>query len=264
MSNTNVCKFPGTVLADRLTVHCFVRETDSAVMQKGGVLTHYRMLLIEEGEGTLTFDLQDMHVKSGDLVLGFCGERFSAKGDGNFSYMYVDFDDVRAEHLLRRFALSPLTRKQGGFASLLPFWSESLARASETTADLASESVLLYTFSRFGGTDLREKSVLTRMLELSDEQLSNPDLSLAFLAEELSYNPKYLSGLFKRESGVTYSEYLRALRVRYAVSLFDHGIASVKNVAILSGFSDPLYFSTVFKKAVGVSSTEYIKRSTNE
>ena len=57
--------------------------------------------------------------------------------------------------------------------------------------------------------------------------------------------------------GVSLKEYLRTLRIKYAVSLFDHGMDSVKNVALLSGFNDPLYFSTVFKKTVGVSPTDY-------
>jgi AraC-like DNA-binding protein len=60
--------------------------------------------------------------------------------------------------------------------------------------------------------------------------------------------------------GIGYAEYLRNLRIKYAVSLFDHGIDSVKNVALLSGFSDPLYFSTVFKTVVGLSPKEYLKK----
>ena len=50
------------------------------------------------------------------------------------------------------------------------------------------------------------------------------------------------------------------LRIKYAVSLLEHGIGSVKNVAFLSGFSDPMYFSTVFKKVVGVSPKDYMLR----
>ena len=45
-----------------------------------------------------------------------------------------------------------------------------------------------------------------------------------------------------------------------AQSLFNEGLDSVKNVALLSGFSDPLYFSKVFKKRVGCAPTEYISR----
>ena len=51
------------------------------------------------------------------------------------------------------------------------------------------------------------------------------------------------------------------MRIKYAVSLLEHGIDSVKNVAFLSGFSDPLYFSNVFKKVVGVSPKEYKQKT---
>jgi len=60
---------------------------------------------------------------------------------------------------------------------------------------------------------------------------------------------------------VGYTEYLRNIRLKYAVSLLNHGIESVKNIAFLSGFSDPLYFSNVFKKAFGMSPKDYRKKT---
>ena len=74
------------------------------------------------------------------------------------------------------------------------------------------------------------------------------------------YNEKYLSHLFKSRIGVSFTEHLRNKRISYAVLLFEHGLDSVKNVAFLSGFSDPLYFSTVFKRSLGVSPKEFIDR----
>ena len=50
------------------------------------------------------------------------------------------------------------------------------------------------------------------------------------------------------------------MRLKYAVALFDSGVDSIKNVAALSGFSDPLYFSSVFKKSIGISPKEYTKK----
>ena len=98
------------------------------------------------------------------------------------------------------------------------------------------------------------------MIEMTEDGFSDPSLSISSIASELSYNPKYLSHLFKSQVGINYSEYLRNTRIKYAVTLFDSGVDSVKNVAALSGFSDPLYFSSVFKKTVGVSPKEYTKR----
>ena len=92
---------------------------------------------------------------------------------------------------------------------------------------------------------------------MTEQNFVDSSLSISSIANELSYNPKYLSHLFKEKMGMRYSEYLRMLRVKYAVTLFDRGLDSVKNIAYLSGFDDPLYFSTVFKKVVGVSPKEY-------
>ena len=62
-----------------------------------------------------------------------------------------------------------------------------------------------------------------------------------------------------KQMGISYVEYLRNLRIKRAVFLMEQGVASVKNVAILSGFEDALYFSKVFKQAEGVTPSEYIK-----
>ncbi|MBE5732376.1 MAG: helix-turn-helix transcriptional regulator, partial [Clostridiales bacterium] len=49
------------------------------------------------------------------------------------------------------------------------------------------------------------------------------------------------------------------IRIKHAVTLLDYGIDSIKNVALLSGFTDPLYFSNVFKAQIGISPTQYLK-----
>jgi len=97
------------------------------------------------------------------------------------------------------------------------------------------------------------------MISETEERFNDPMLSLSVLAEELSYNSKYLSHVFKEKMGIGYSEYLRETRIKFARSLLDRGLDSVKNVALLSGFNDPLYFSSVFKKTMGVSPAAYVK-----
>lgn len=175
--------------------------------------------------------------------------------------MYISFSGYHADELLKRFDITVKNRLFSGFDGIIPLWKESLSRANEATIDLASESMLLYAFSRLSG-DLSEKNgIISRITEISENGFTDPGLSITAIAAELGYNSKYISHLFKEKTGITYSEYLRTLRIKYAVSLFDHGIDSVKNVALLSGFGDPLYFSTVFKNATGVSPKEYLSRA---
>lgn len=257
MPSKNICKFVTPALPHTLTVECFVQESDPTVYARPQPMVTHRAVLAVSGEGMFVLDGHPLPFRSGTLLFVFQGERFHIESEGELTYLYIGFEGGRAEELFRRFDLRRTNRYFDGFDGLIPLWCESLSRASEQTVDLAAESVLLYTFSRLAGTVKERSEVVERMLALTEERFTDPDLSLSSLAEELSYNAKYLSHLFKEKLGTSYSDYLRTLRIKYAVSLFDHGIESVKNVALLSGFSDPLYFSTIFKRHTGRSPSDY-------
>lgn len=257
MKDKNICKFTPASLTEVLSVSCFVMEANPDIMSTPYTLQEHRMLLVTTGSGCIHLGRQTIPVSRGILVFGFAGEAFSAAGEADFSYMYLRFSGPRADALLHRFHIRAESRCYTGFEGLIPFWSESLSRASDRTIDLAAESVLLHTFSRLFENCAQRETMLGRVIALTEAHFQDPALSLSTIAEELNYNAKYLSHTFKKQTGVSFSEYLRSLRIKYAVSLLEHGLDSVKNVALLSGFTDPLYFSSVFKSSLGVSPREY-------
>ena len=259
MSNKNICKFSTQIISSTLYISQFIFETDKETMKKSVDLNENRMYLISKGNGKMGIDLKELDFQAGDLIFAFKGEKITVSDANKCEFMYIDFDGTRATELLRRFAIIDNNRKFSGFDGLIPFWKESLMRASKENIDLSAESILLYSFSRFSALTPKGSSLINKIIELTEENFKDNSFSINTVAEELGYNTKYISHIFKEKSGVTYSEYLRDLRIKYAISLFDHGIDSVKNVAALSGFSDPLYFSTVFKKCVGVTPKEYKK-----
>lgn len=257
MEYKNLCKFNSLPVIDSLAISCFVFEADPEVMARNVILEGSRAILVSRGTGEFLFGNVTIPFSAGSLVFGFDKERFTVKCNGEVAYMYICFDGGRADELFRRFDIKSSNRSFDGFDGLIPLWDESLFRASEKTTDLAAEGILLYTFSRLSGDAAQRNSLVNKVIEIIEDEFSEPDLSLNTVAEMLSYNPKYISHVFKEKMKISFSEYLRSLRIKFAVSLFDSGLDSVKNVAILSGFSDPLYFSSVFKKIVGVSPKEY-------
>ena len=265
MKRQNICKFPYTsILHGSLSVFCFVMESDLVTMQTPVFLSHHRALLCVSGSGTLHLDNQVIALRQGMLV--FCEERasFSFEAEPETSYLYIDFGGSRAEELLRRFDIRRGHQCFDGQDGLIPLWKESLSRAQKETVDLASESILLYTFSHLSPAVSEQSNLIGKILELTEEYFTDSDFSISSIAKLLSYNPKYLSYAFKQAMHMTFSEYLRDVRIKYAISLFNNGLDSVKNVALLSGFADPLYFSNVFKKYVGCSPKEYINRKIDE
>ena len=257
---SNICKFPTASCSNDLSVFCFVFETDQGVMQKECVLTYNRMILIEQGEGELLFDGVPHKASAGTLIFGFAGERFSLLRGEGIRYLYIDFGGTRAKNLFYRFEIFPHSRTTEGFNGLIPFFKDCLLSAKQENIDIMAESVLLHVFSRLSAADPKQNATIQKIIEITEKHFQDPELSLTAIADMIGYNPKYLSHFFKNKMNVSYVEYLRSYRFKYAISLFELGISSVKNVALLSGFSDPLYFSNSFKKAIGVSPTEFIKK----
>ncbi|MBE7045352.1 MAG: AraC family transcriptional regulator [Ruminococcaceae bacterium] len=261
MKNKNICKFIPASTSEKIEIYCFIYESNQETMRLQTRLHSNRAILVKQGKGIFQFDDRSVEFGAGSLVFGFEQELFSTVSEDVCEYMYIDFGGMRSEVLFRRFGISQNHRSFAGFDGILPLWRDSLSRASQENIDLASESMLLYIFSRLVGADSEQNHLIGEILEITESQFSDSELSITTIAGTLSYNPKYLSHLFKGHMGMGYSEYLRTVRMKYAISLFDHGIDSVKNVAFLSGFHDPLYFSTVFKKAIGISPKEYIRKT---
>ena len=259
MNSKNICKFPMQMInSGELSINCFVKETDEDIMKASTILKAHRLLICLDGNGTLAADGSLFTIRRGSIIFFFCGEAFSLKSGKNLIYEYIDFDGSRADELFRRFDVTPLSRLYEGFEGAIPLWQESLIRSNDKTLSLAAESIVLYTFSRLYESGEAENGLISQIMQITEENFSDSELNVTKIATELSYNPKYISHMFKEKTGVGYSEYLRTVRLKYATTLFDRGIDSVKNVALLSGFSDSLYFSNVFKRHIGMSPTQYL------
>ncbi len=255
----NVCKFIPDVDKSELKTVNFIFETDPEVQHNPFKLQENRLFLAKT-DGTFTFDTKSVQVTAGDVCFGFSGETFSAEGDG-LQYYYIQFKGGRSDELFKRFGVTALNRIFNGNEGLLPFWQENISRANDENIDLVSESVLMYTFSRLTAAHELLDDVAYILTKYVEENFNDCNLSLGTAAEALGYNAKYLSTCFKKKMNIGFSEYVKTLRINNAVFLMEHGVESVKNVAFLSGFQDPLYFSKVFRETVGVPPTEYVKRN---
>jgi two-component system response regulator YesN len=85
-------------------------------------------------------------------------------------------------------------------------------------------------------------------------------LSLSHIADTLGVHPSYLSRAFKKELGMTLTEYINKLRIEEAKYLLDHENASVTQAALSVGYNDPNYFSKVFTRLEHVTPHDYRKR----
>lgn len=83
------------------------------------------------------------------------------------------------------------------------------------------------------------------------------EMTLQRIADTFHVNASYLSDLFKRESGMTYSAYLTELRLNYACELLSKTQFTVNEVAEQCGFQNYVYFARIFKKYKCMTPTQY-------
>lgn len=82
-------------------------------------------------------------------------------------------------------------------------------------------------------------------------------ISLSILADYSSMNPCYLSHLFKKEVGVSISDYIQKERIEESKKLILSGKKSLVDIYVPLGFIDQSHFSKTFKKFVGITPKEY-------
>lgn len=114
----------------------------------------------------------------------------------------------------------------------------------------------------------RRNSLVCRVIECVENSLSNPELSLGWIAGQILYvNSDYLGRLFYRETGEYFSQYLLRCRMERAKELIEKSAENLKIYEISEkvGIAEnPQYFSQLFKKYTGMTPTAYQKRCRGE
>lgn len=90
------------------------------------------------------------------------------------------------------------------------------------------------------------------------------DVSLPDIARYAEITPAYLSTLFKREVGVSISEYATALRIEEAKRLLAQSGKKVSEIALEVGFHDVKYFGRAFRQRVHEGPSAYRERMRQE
>lgn len=261
----NICYFV-PYHKDYQSIHTinFVLETKPQKNHSFKSESTYKVYYVCEGSGYLHTVGMVQHLSKGDVFFTFPGNPFFIESESDFSYMYISFLGARANMIMEKLKISASCFYFSDCNDIYDFWKNAFNINPELT-DLISESVLLYTFSFIGNRILEfdEKQHKTGNAFLNikkyiDDNFTDSALSLTLISSHLKYNPKYISGLFKRKMGIGIVEYINTIRIQNACTLVNQGFTCVNEIASLSGYKDALYFSKVFKKKMGESPREYI------
>ncbi len=101
-----------------------------------------------------------------------------------------------------------------------------------------------------------DKTFMQRVLDFITENISEPDLNVEYLAEDMALSRSQLYRKIKSITGLTATELIRKIRLEKAKRMIENGSESISEVGFKVGFSSPSYFSKCFKNEFGVLPTE--------
>lgn len=89
------------------------------------------------------------------------------------------------------------------------------------------------------------------------------DITLNEVSDILSLSRSYLSTLFKKEIGITFTQYLIDFRLNRAIEIIELENLPLNRVAEMVGYPNYPQFSKIFKKHRGISPKEIMKKNIN-
>lgn len=140
------------------------------------------------------------------------------------------------------YLVKPTNVKQ--ISQLLKTFSEQFQSSSSQQSCLPSSESTIY-------------SQITTYTINSIHSSFSSALSLSNIADETGVTPQYLSALFAKEVGVSFSTYLRNYRVEKAQQLLCSSNKKISDIAFSVGYDDPQYFCRVFKSVTNCSPKHY-------
>ncbi|WP_241161961.1 MULTISPECIES: response regulator [unclassified Enterococcus] len=100
--------------------------------------------------------------------------------------------------------------------------------------------------------------ILTLICEYIQENCEK-ELSLQTISEKYYFSYSYLSTLFTEKYGVSFTKYVKKVRIRKAKKLLFETNDSLSEICEKIGFSELGYFSRVFKEETGLTPSQYRK-----
>lgn len=263
----SICRFiPAKAKGEGLETVYFVYETEFHKLKQPFLHATFYLQLVTRGNAQLHIGDRTYHLHRGVLLLLPPSLEYTMEGDAEYTYMYITFTGERAHRLADVCRNGEEIAVFYGFDWLIEFWQNCIRRIVRSNAGILTESVLLYTLSflheetdSFAMPD-RSITVFESMLAYVENHFTDADLSLRKIADIFSYTEKYLSHLFKKNTGVNFNEYLTKMRIEYAVKCMEGGMRSVREIAEICGYYDPLYFSKVFKRVEGETPLLFMKK----
>lgn len=252
--------------------------------------THFHqeveLVYVMEGELRLYVMEREDHLKRGDICVINSNEehRIETQGEITTAHLFITYSLIRSVYngVSSFFFCNSTSEDDERYEKLRELLNQLLKRKMFCEKEAEEEQheyeylsvfykVLGYLTSNFikkaktdAGMSMQQKSQM-RTLQINEYIMNNYNqpISLKSLADTLYLSEGYLSRYFKKIYNMSFSAYLRQVRLSHAMSELLYTDKAILQIALDNGFSSISFFNKVFKEEYG-KSPSHIRNSAKE
>ena len=239
------------------------------------VRDHCLIHFVLKGAGTVLADDREYTVRAGECFAFFPHQiaYYQADAQDPWEYYWLGFEGSWSAALMQEAGFSqtaaarPIREEEALFVAL----QAGIERCDGTESALFLTSLLWQALDHLCARPAAEEGLRSavkprgsligneyvRVIISIIETSYGQRLNVEELAAQMGLNRSYLSALFKRHTGKSIKAYLTDYRLQESILFLQRAQYSVKQAAMESGFTDPMYFSRLFKARMGVSPHQY-------
>lgn len=252
--------------------------------------THFHqeveLVYVMEGELRLYVMEREYHLKRGDICVINSNEehRIETQGEITTAHLFITYSLIRSVYngVSSFFFCNSTSEDDERYEKLRELLNQLLKRKMFCEKEAEEEQheyeylsvfykVLGYLTSNFikkaktdAGMSMQQKSQM-RTLQINEYIMNNYNqpISLKSLADTLYLSEGYLSRYLKKIYNMSFSAYLRQVRLSHAMSELLYTDKAILQIALDNGFSSISFFNKVFKEEYG-KSPSHIRNSAKE
>jgi ligand-binding sensor domain-containing protein/signal transduction histidine kinase/DNA-binding response OmpR family regulator len=105
----------------------------------------------------------------------------------------------------------------------------------------------------------KDKEFMTRLLEVIDTQMVNPDFDIEYLCSQIGMSRTKLYQKIKHISNQSIGDFIRTIRLKKAVQIMTHEDVSLAEVMYRIGIQTQSYFTKAFKKEFNQTPSQFMQ-----
>ncbi len=216
------------------------------------------------GEADYYFGEKMMKAEAGNILFLSRHSEYSIDiKHPNYTYYYFDFnfaDSDRIDYACNVFKSELLEGLESDYINLYRNWHRgSVADKSSCMATVYKIYSKVIASSIYSYITPSRKNDIDFALEIIQENIHNPDFSVADIAKKLKISEVHFRRLFRMTHNISPMKYVTSQRIEKSKEYLRHNNMPISEIAEKCGFASSYYFSRVFKAETDFTPSEYAR-----